>query len=322
MRWTAAGPAALAAVAAALCLAAPATAAAAQPFARDAWPNARLPHDAPIDPRSRAYVRHLTALVGARGVRTNVEAWSTTVYTVARDQRNVRVRSHAGNPWVRRQLGRQWDAVPIPPGARAAAGVDGHMVIHQPATDTMWEFFQARRDRRGRWSAGFGGRIERLSANPGHFEAPPLGIGRLFGATGTSIPLLAGLIRGDELRAGRIPHAVAFACACKRRAWRWPAQRTDGFAHDRARGVHPAGTLFRLPARLDVEALDAPERTKMLARAIQRHGMVHRDYADAGIAFYAEDPLTGGAYARDGLSYPGFPWGALQAVHPSHRPGR
>jgi hypothetical protein len=319
MSRTAAARAFLGAVAAALCLAAPASA---RLFAPQAWPTARLPDDARIDPRSRAYVRHLAGLARTRGVRTNVEAWSTTVYTVPAGQRTVRVRPRTSNPWVRRQLSRQWAAVPIPAGARAAAGVDGHMVVHQPARDTMWEFFRARRNRRGRWSAVFGGRIERLSANPGHFEAPPRGIGRLFGATGTSIPLLAGLIRGDELRAGHIPHAVAFACACKRRAWRWPAQRTDGFARYRGRRVHPAGTLFRLPVRLDVEALAVPERTKMLARAIQRYGMVHRDYADAGIAFYAEDPITGGAYARDGLSYPGFPWHALQAVHPSHRPGR
>ncbi len=50
--------------------------------------------------------------------------------------------------------------------------------------------------------------------------------------------------------------------------------------------------------------------------------MVHRDYADAGMAFYAEDPITGGAYPTDGLSYPGFPWEALQAVHRSYRPRR
>nr|MBA2636620.1 hypothetical protein [Solirubrobacterales bacterium] len=185
--------------------------AAARPFATSAWPNARLPDDVRLDPRSRAYVGNLTALVRSRGVRTNVGRWSTTVYTVGADQRTVRVRPRAANAWVRRQLGHQWAAVPIPAYARPAPGADGHLVVHQPATDTMWEFFQARRAGGGRFSAGYGGRIERLSQNPGHFEPPPRGIGALFGATGTSIPLLAGLMRGDELRAGAIPHAVAFA---------------------------------------------------------------------------------------------------------------
>jgi hypothetical protein len=149
----------------------------------------------------------------------------------------------------------------------------------------------------------------------------PAGL-RQFGP-GTGLPLLGGLIRAEELRRGRIDHALAMAIPAARAAdWSWPAQRTDGSSTDR--NAIPAGTRFRLDPRLDIDGLTLPPVIRMMAKAAQRYGMIVRDQA-AGVTFYAEDPKSIGHDPYHGPTgffagaYPSrllerFPWAHLQAL--------
>ena len=61
------------------------------------------------------------------------------------------------------------DAVPIPAGAKPAAGTDRQMVVWQPTTDTMWEFWRMRKQA-GEWHAEAAGAMHHVSTNPGHFS--------------------------------------------------------------------------------------------------------------------------------------------------------
>jgi hypothetical protein len=177
------------------------------------------------------------------------------------------------------------------------------MVIRQPASDTMWEFFGMRKRADG-WHAKWGGRMDKVSANPGHFEEPHPD----WGATATSLPLLGGLITIEEARKGRIDHALAFALPQTRAGVHaWPAQRSDGVS--RRPGAIPEGTRFRLDPELDVESLGLPALTRLMAEAAQRHGIVLRDQSGA-VTFYGEDPTpTGrsrvGSSAARGRDVPG-----------------
>ena len=87
----------------------------------------------------------------------------------------------------------------------------------------------------------------------------------------------------------------------------------------------PAGTRFRIDPALDLSKLNMSPIVRMMARAVQRYGMVVRDGGGA-VAFYAEDPtptnenpflgpggLFGGTYISATLRRE-FPWQHLQAL--------
>jgi hypothetical protein len=61
--------------------------------------------------------------------------------------------------------------VPIPAAAKPAEGTDQHMVVWQPSTNTMWEFWHAQ-DVNGAWHARWGGRMTDVSSSPGFSQQP------------------------------------------------------------------------------------------------------------------------------------------------------
>lgn len=286
-----------------------------RPFAPDSVWNSRLRSNAPLDPMSGEWVAELRRQLERAQPWINTTEYSTPVYTVPAGQPRVPVK--LDTPWVP-ELEQAWAGVPIPPGAKPAAGSDKHMVIWQPSTDTMWEFWLAE-NRQDGWHARWGGRMLDVSRNPGHFTDPTD-----WGATATSLPLLGGLMRIDELKAGVVDHALAFAIPDTRAEWfTSPAQRTDG--NIRSTTAIPEGAHFRLDPRLDLDSMQMDPIVRTMARAAQRYGMVLRDKSGA-VSFYAEDPAPTGSnpYHHPGGLFGGkwinnllreqFPWSRLQVL--------
>ncbi len=296
-----------------------------RPFAPGSYVNKPLKPGTAIDPSSSAYAAEFRRQVMRYRPWVNYAEFSTPVYTVSRRRKRVRVQlDTAYSP-----LQRAWEAVPIPPQARGAAGSDQHLVVWQPSTDTLWEFCKFRREADG-WHARWGGRLAKVSRNPGYFDIQrPISPGDAgSGATGSGIPLLAGLIRGREMERGSIRHALAIALPETRPSqWVWPAQRTDGFYWTSGVPRIPEGARFRLDPKLNVDGLNLSRPATLIAKAIQRYGMVVRDKSGA-VTFYAEDPLTAGSRlnglfagrppAQSKLVYlseaGGFPWQHLQLL--------
>jgi hypothetical protein len=295
------------------------------PFACTSVWNAPLSANAPLSSHSSQYLAQLLSQVREYGGWINSYSYSVPVYTVPRDQALVPVTldtSGAGSADELAQAFKQ--GVPIPPGAKAAAGSDQHMVIWQPSTDIMWEFWHAQQVN-GVWHARWGGKMTNVSSNPGYFTRPSD-----WGATATSLPLLGGLIGIRELQSGHIDHALALAIPHAAFGLvAFPAQRSDG--NERTPGGIPEGTRLRLDPRLDIAALHLPEVVRVLAEAAQRYGMIVRDQSYA-VTLYAQDPTPLGRNPYygprglfDGLSpavlmrY--FPWQALQVVRPAKLSG-
>ena len=156
----------------------------------------------------------------------------------------------------------------------------------------MWEFWRLARRSDG-WHASWGGAMRDVSRSPGHYtRASWPGAEPYWGSTASKLPVVGGTMTIDELKRGRIDHALALGLPEVRANYvSWPAQRTDGTA--RSAGAIPQGARFRLNPELDLSALDLPPITRMLAEAAQRHGMVVRDRSGT-VAFYAEDPTPTG----------------------------
>jgi hypothetical protein len=291
----------------------------ARPFAANSFWNQPLAPDAALDPLSSAWVADLKRQMLAANPWINTTNYSAPVYTVPAHQTTVRVKLGATDS----SLQRAWNAVPLPSNARPASGSDKQLVVWQPSTDTLWEFWVLEKRADG-WHAGWGGRMRHVSQNPGYFTEPPR-----WGATATSLPLLGGLIRINELKAGRIDHGLALAIPDTRAEWfTWPAQRTDGYT--RSSTAIPEGARFRIDRRLDLSKLRMDPIVRMIAEAAQRYGIVVRDKAGA-VTFYAEDPSPtgtnpyggpGGLFGEkwiDQLLREQFPWDHLQALEARQR---
>jgi hypothetical protein len=288
-------------------------------FADDSFWNRPLAATAPLDPNSPALVAELQRQIGDRarvGLLPTIsdDAYGVPLYTVGAGDALVPVKLDQP-PALAPDLTAAFAAVPLPEGAQPASGSDGSLTVWQPATDTLWEFWQLRRASDG-WHARWGGRIEHASSDAGHYSAPHA----TWGATATGLPLVGGLVTQSELRRGRIDHALAFAVpAARADAFARPAQRTDGSTP--GAGAIPEGAHFRLDPTLDVAALGLPRVTRMLAEAAQRYGIVLRDQAGV-VAFYAQTPGSagggspsdpfGGARPQDLLR--SFPWDRLQVL--------
>jgi hypothetical protein len=282
--------------------------------------NAPLSPDAPLDGQSATYVADLLSQISSYGLWMNTYQYSAPVFTVSADQPLVSVKLDTSSSPQATALRASWQQVPIPPSAKAAAGSDEHMVIYQPSTDRIWEFWKMTLQTDG-WHAQWGGSMSSVSTNPGYFTSPTPSN---WGATATSLPLLGGLIRPSELAAGHIDHAIALAIPQTRAQYfTWPAQRTDGQVYSAT--AIPEGQRFRLDRSLDLSKIPMSPMVRMIAVAAQKYGMIVRDKSGS-VTLYGEDttaegvanPYYGstgwfeGQYVNNLLK--AFPWSHLEAL--------
>jgi hypothetical protein len=273
--------------------------------------NTPIAADAPVDKRSTTYAQELAATVRGLEARgsvptVNTSYYSTPVYTVPGDQPRVRVHLDQDIP----TLAADFASVPLPDDSVPAKGTDAHLTLYQPSTDTLWEFIRLTRQKDG-WHALWGGKMPDVSTNPGHFRGS-------YGATGTSLALVGGLITQSDLARGSIDHALAMAIPDTRKGvWSLPAQRSDG--RDPAADAIPQGARFRLDPSVDVDALDLPPFTAMLARAAQRYGIYVRD-TSPNVTLYGQDPVNLSpdpwptAVPSMSAALRAFPWDRLQVM--------
>lgn len=278
-----------------------------------------IPKDAPINPKSAAYVaefdRQYHSYYNTVGV--NLGAYSAPVYAVGPQTKTVAVAQWDCQNYLDPDLPRQWAAVPIPDYARPAYGTDAEMVIYQPSTDTMWEFWQARQVD-GHWQACWGGKLAGVSRSNGIWP-------QRYGVAATGLPFAPGQITAKELKDGSIRHVIGIALvdAEKSSIFSWPANRSDGYNPQNAPNRIPEGIRFRLDPTINVDTLNISPVAKTIAKAAQTYGFVVWDKAGS-ISLRFENPL---AYTLVGQSDPypailngaptyavlkGIPWDRLQ----------
>ena len=260
--------------------------------------------------------------MGGPGINTTT--YSVPIYEVPADQPAVRVRlvSVTREPALRAA----WRAVPLPPYAVPAAGTDRHLVVWQPSTNRLWEFWQLEHAVSG-WQAEWGGAMRNVSSSQGIYGPKAWrGAKRSWGASASSLSIAGGLISLEDLALGSINHALAMAIPDTRAGvYAAPAQRTDGKTADPL--ALPEGAHLRLDPSLNLASLHLPRVTLMIAEAAQRYGIIVRDTA-AHITLYAQDPTPTGSNPYNGAHgyfegqtpvqlLASFPWRRLQVVRMS-----
>lgn len=295
-------------------------------FSAASFWNQPLPADAPLDPSSSAAVGAFNEemakeMEANRDPFVNTTEWSVPVYTVPADQPTVKVTLERASRCPALQTA--WDAVPLPADAKPAAGRDKHLVLWQPSTDRLWEFWHLEQSAEG-WQAAWGGAIQDASSASGAYgpEAWP-GATIWWGASASSLSIAGGLITLEDLELGQINHALAMAIPEPRAGvYASPAQRTDGNSSEPL--SLPEGAHLRLDPNLDLAALHLPRFTLMMSEAAQRYGIVVRDKSSE-VTFYAQDPTPTGRNPYNGPHgyfegkspkelLASFPWHHLQLL--------
>ena len=156
---------------------------------------------------------------------------------------------------------------PIPPRAPIEGGSDDHVLVVDRDACELFELYRGeyRGGPRNKWRAASTAFFDLTSTalRPDTFTS----------ADAAGLPIFAGLVRYDEVAAGRIDHAIRVTFDETRRAFVHPATHYASSSCDPDR---PAmGMRLRLKAGHDISALDGQAR--VIATALKRYGMIVAD---------------------------------------------
>jgi hypothetical protein len=227
----------------------------------------------PIHPRSDAIVRSIgidrTMHADFGSGRWEGGPIGIPYVTVSGRQRRVPVRFEYASESDR-------GPYPIPPrapveGGRSSDG-DRHVIVVDRLRCRLYELFAAYPLDGGRsWRAGSGATWS-LRSN----RMRPRG---WTSADAAGLPILPGLARYDEVKRGRIDHALRFTAPRTRRAFVYPARH---FASDLTDPNLPAmGQRLRLKRGYRISRF--PHQARVVLRALKRYGMI---LADNGSPWY------------------------------------
>jgi hypothetical protein len=98
-------------------------------------------------------------------------------------------------------------------------------------------------------------------------------------ADAAGLPILPGLVRYAEMRAGAIRHAIRFTVQRTDRSFLWPARHQAGAASDPT--LPPMGARFRMKANVDISRFSAD--AQVILTAMKQYGLI---VADNGSNWY------------------------------------
>jgi hypothetical protein len=153
---------------------------------------------------------------------------------------------------------------PIPAGARVEGGDDHHVIAWDQGACKAYELYSA--TRAGGGFHAYSGAVFDLRSN----RMRPLGH---TSADAAGLSILAGLVRYDEVAAGRIDHAIRFTVSSSFKNYVWPASHKASSNADPA--APPMGLRVRLKASVDISKL--PVQARVIAEAMKRYGMIVAD---------------------------------------------
>jgi hypothetical protein len=150
-------------------------------------------------------------------------------------------------------------------------GSDRHAIMIDRDTCTLYELFDAEFAPNGGSTAGSGANFS-LKSN----ALRPAG---WTSADAAGLPIFAGLLRLDEVKAGKVDHAIRMTAQRTDRSYVWPARHQAGAANDK--NLPPMGARFRLKTSFSTAGFRSD--TKVVLTAMKRYGMI---LADNGSDWY------------------------------------
>lgn len=257
-------------------------------FSDDSYWNQPIAEDAASDPRSDYWINIIDRDPSGENIGLNVDNYTIPIYEV--DSRivpfqflkNGYKREGEDIPFKTAHSAKFDEmGVPIPEEAMPSGGLDMHMAIVDWKANLAWDMFWVKKLEDGSWMSATG-MVYPLNG-PGVFDPEDFDV-----KTGESIhgfgpgvaagaPIIAGVIRYDEVMSGRIEHKLSGALRhVAFQEYVFPATWTDG----NFEGGIPEGATLQLDPELDLEQFDLTEGEKVVARALQEYGLVIIDFSE------------------------------------------
>ncbi len=278
-----------------------------RPFSPKSSFNVKIRSHPKLDRNSAAMVRRISR---AHQANANLYAFGIPIYTAPAGTPRYPIRCVMEGVWGPCPLSRQ--PMPIPASARPSTGSDGVLVVIDPTTRTIGEYWQARKDGSA-WSASWGA-VNYLD-----------GSGWGGGSTGAGASRLAGVVRVSEIENRSIKHALVVQtdtlCAD---VVRKPALKTDGTST--RSDCLPAGARIQLDPKIKLSTIKGiTPAERAVARALQVYGayVIDRGGAPLSVSFErapdATESSVGSVYRAAGLrwDYDGLdhiPWHRLRVL--------
>ena len=168
---------------------------------------------------------------------------------------------------------------PIPSNAPIEAGTDAHVLVVRQGECKLYETYATSYSPGAGWEAASGAVFD-LRSN----ALRPLG---WTSADAAGLPILAGLVRYDEVAAGEIQHALRFTVDVSQRRYILPATHYASSVTDL--DAPPMGLRLRLKSSYDISGFYGQAR--VVLEALRRYGMI---VADNGTSWY----ISGATDAR------------------------
>ena len=213
-------------------------------------------HDLPVDPHSQAYIESMGPDLPLHpdfgttgGIPYMVTDGDLPVTQVTFDD------ASESDPGPYR----------IPDDVPLEIGEDSHVLVLDRSRCMLYELFTARHTGTQQWQAASGA-IFNLRSN----QLRPF---TWTSADGAGLPILPGLARYEDVKAGRITHALRFSTRRTRHEVAWPARHYASHSTDAK--LPPIGQRFRLRSNFDISGF-SPE-TQVILTALKGYGMMLAD---------------------------------------------
>jgi hypothetical protein len=257
----------------------------------DASPwNTPIPSSAALDPDNQAMIDDMGVSSQWPFLGINIKGYSIPLYWTNDSVPTVQVDSDVGGEGFPGNNGMNGTAmVPVPSNAAPDPESDHHMLLVHENHANAWDFWNASQTGSG-WHCGLctttdltGSGVRPLAeGNPTWWTSA--------GSRACGFPLIAGLIRVEEMEAGEIRHALILAYPHIRAGLYTPpastAQATVGSDAIKTRGI-PCGGRIQLDPTLDLDSLGLSASGKIVAKALQVYGAYIGDYSGA-VNLYAD----------------------------------
>ena len=281
-------------------------------FSDSSFWNQPIQPDAKIDPRSDNWIKLLQQEPTVDHFDFNNEMWTIPVYEVdsltpTYDIKKIKLDQYEKDYRLSEKdyygFGEGFGvAVPIPENATPDPAQDAHIAMVDRNRNIGWDMWGLKKRDDGTWESFTGMKYslngngifktERytdiLDGESVHFHGPSRAAG---------VPTIAGLIMYDEIISGEIKHKLSFASRFAAfQEYVYPASWADGMY----KGGIPEGAVLQLDPNLDLSQFDLLPGEIIVARALQKYGMVLVDVA-SGQSIYAE-----GLWGRSNADWKGL----------------
>jgi hypothetical protein len=263
-----------------------------RPFNDQSPWNTRIANTPRIDPQSDAMIsdwRGSSPFGPHLGI--NMKSYSIPLFWADETTPPVKVHCDVGGMGFDSRDGTDATAmVPIPNGAEPDPLSDRHLLVVDRGNQREWGLWHAN-PAAGGWECGLGAEMDLAGDGQRPIAASNATWYTSQGPRACGFPLVAGLIRPEEIAAGHIDHALVVAYPHIRAGlYMLPASTAQARVGDdsiKTRGI-PCGGRVQLDPKLDLERTKLSPGARVVARALQEYGAFVGDYSGS-MSLYADN---------------------------------